>query len=658
MLLLLALSACTGKQPADDGPELCESCDDTSGDTTTDSDTGDSDSGDSGTGDSDSGESGADDSGDTLPPLVPPRVILFVGDGMGFPHVRGGGIYAYGAEGSLVMETLPNQGRLLTASLTGVTDSAAGATALSSGVKTWNYVVGMDRELAPVTTILEEARSRGLAVGVVTTDTLTGATPSSFYAHTDSRGNTTDIAEQLVAEPPDVVFGGGLAALREGFSTADVQFVETRTAFKEATPDGRPFIGLFADWTLPYVDQGYVDQPTLAEMTAVAIDVLDDDPDGFFLIVEGARIDHASHANDDDRVHLETAAFDEAVTVASDWAEGLDVTPTIVVTADHECGGLEVLGGGPAGTIPESEWRWGNHTNADIPVFAMGDLTAVFDGQRLDNTWVHAVLLAAVTGAATVTAPLESLLVDGRTTDLGAPVTTQLWETSFGAGYNQLDALRVTSDTDGLWVGVDGVFEYGENAVLLLVDLDYGAGTGWGADETTLEDTDGQLDALVTAMPYTSGVPGLGFDLVFGTIGAEELATGDLSEVGGVRGLHGEWGSAEDYWWLYGTSNFDDGNLADGAPARDADATGATTGGWELQLPWFTVYPAGLPPEGMSVAIVAVLLNADGTIASNQALPPFAEGTLAGGATVFLESAVRIELDGSGVPVGPASVVP
>jgi alkaline phosphatase len=657
MLLFLTLLACSGKEPVADGP--CAGCDDTSTpDTDTGADTDETDTVEIDTDETDTDETAGDDTGDTLPPLVPARVILFIGDGMGFPHVKGGGIYAYGAEGSLVMETLPNRGRLLTASLSGVTDSAAGATALSAGIKTWNNVVAMDSEFAPVTTVLEEARARGLAVGVVTTDTLTGATPSSFYAHTDSRGNTTEIVEQLVADPPDVVLGGGLSVLRVPFAVADVQFVETRTALEAATPDGRPFIGLFANGTLPFVSEGYVDQPTLAEMTAFALDALDDDPDGFFLIVEGARIDHASHANDNDYVHVETAALDEAVAVALRWAEGLDAEPTIVVTADHECGGLEVLGSGPAGTIPESDWRWGGHTNADIPVFAMGGLTTVFDGQRLDNTWVHSVLLAGVQGASTVTAPVESLLVDGRTTDLGAAVTTQLWETTFGPGFNQLDALRFTSDTDGLWVGVDGVFEYGENAVLLLVDMDYGAGTGWGADGTTLEDTDGRVDTLITSMPYTSGLPGLGFDLVFVGIGAEELGMGDLSEVAGLRGLHGAWGSAEDYWWLYGSSNFDDGNVANGAPALDAAPVGTTIGGWEVHLPWFTIFPDGLPAEGMTVAVVAVLLNADGSVASNQALPPYPTGTQPGDTTVLLESVVRIDLDGSGVPLGPATLAP
>ncbi len=643
MISFLGLLACTGPEPVEDATP-CVACADSA-----EGDTGPGDTGDTGD---------TDDTDDTGPAGAAPRVILFIGDGMGLPHVRGGGLYAYGAEGALVMESLPYTGRLLTASLTGVTDSAAGATALSSGVKTWNYVVGLDADGEPVETVLERARARGLAVGVVTTDTLAGATPSAFYAHTGSRGDTEEIAAQLVAEPPDVVLGGGAGLLEEPFATVDVQAVWTRDELYAAVPDGRPFVGLFADYTLPYVVDGYDGQPTLAEMTAYAIDRLEDDPDGFFLVVEGARIDHASHSNDGERVHQETAALDEAVAVAATWAAGQDVSPTIVVTADHECGGLEVSGGGTSGTVPDSEWRWREHTNSDVPVFGLGPLAAVFDGQRLDNTWVHSVLRAAIDGATVVTAPIESLLVDGRTDDLGPPVATQAWETSFGVGFNQLDALRVTADSDGLWIGVDGVYEYGDNAVLLLLDLDYGAGTGWGADGTTLDDTEGTLDTLLTTMPYTSGLDGLGFDLAFGSIGAEELGIGDLSEETGTRGLHDPWGSAEDYWWLHGQSNFDFGNIANGGVAADAGATGETAGGWELHVPWYTVFPAGLPAEGLTVGVVAVLANADGTLASNQALPPLPTGIQPGDSVVYLESVVRIVVDGAGVPLGPASVVP
>ncbi len=669
MFLLLALAACDAPAPgkAEPLPSLDDDDDtapDTDGDTDdTDSDTADTDTetGPDDTNDTVDTSDSDDDTDDTAAPLRTPRVILFVGDGMGFPHVEGGGLYAYGASGTLVMEGLPYAGRLLTASLSGTTDSAAGATALATGHKTWNNVVGMDGDYVSVTSVLEEARSRGLAVGVVSTDAMTGATPASFFAHVYSRGDRLEIADQLAANPPEVVLGGGSNDLAGPFAAVDAQVVTSRSELYAAARDGRPFIGMFAAETLPYVADAYGDQPSLAEMTAYALDVLDDDPDGFFLVVEGARIDHASHGNDGARVHQETAAFDDAVGAAVTWATGGAYDPTVLVTADHECGGLDVVGGaGSAGTPPDSEWRWGQHTNADIPVFGMGPLAGTIDGQRLDNTWVHAVLDAAVRGADSVTAPTESLLVDGRTTDLGAPVATQTWESSFGVGYNQLDALRVTADEDGLRVGVDGVFEFGGNAVLVLIDVDYGAGTGWGADAAaTLSDEDGRLDALITALPYASGVGGLGFELVFASVGGEEITLGDLMEEAGVRGLPGAWGASDDYWWLLGQSNFDDGNLsASASPAADAAGTGLTENGWEMLLPWGEIYGAGLPPDGLSVAVVAVLTNGEGTYASNQALPSLTTGDEPGSSTVLLESAALLEVDAAGVARGPAVLVP
>jgi alkaline phosphatase len=577
---------------------------------------------------------------------------------MGLEHIAGGGLFAYGAAGTLVMESLPHRGQLLTASLTGVTDSAAGATALATGQKTWNDVVGMDRDFAPLTTVLEDARARGLAVGVVTTDTLTGATPASFFAHTENRGNREDIAAQLVASAPDVVFGGGGADLGDLLASADVQLVTTATELSAVVRDGRPLFGVFAESTFPYVADGYGDQPSLAEMTRHALDALEEDPDGFFLVVEGSRIDHASHGNDGERVHQETAAFDDAVGAAVTWASEGGFDPTLVVTADHECGGLEVSGGGSAGVVPASEWRWGQHTNADVAVFGSGPHTDVLHEQRLDNTWVHAVLAAAVADADRVTGPATRHLADGRTDDLGPVIVTQVWETDFGVGYNQLDALRISADEFGLWVGVDGVFEVGENAVVLLVDVDFGEGTGLGAEDSFVEDETGLLDSVISRIPLAIGVEGLGFDLAFGAVGAEEVAVDEVRDVGGLRGLSGAWGGSGDYWWLYGTSNFDHGNLSGPARAEDAAGTGLTENGWEVWLPWAELYPSGLPPEGLSLGVVAVLVNEDGTYVSNQALPPLETGSGSGEGVILLPAAVRLDVDASGLPLGAASVTP
>ena len=294
-----------------------------------------------------------------------------------------------------------------------------------------------------------------MATGVVTTDTVTGATPAAFLVHWQDRHDYGEIAAQEAAAFPDVLLGGGALYLTP--LLGDTPYV-TDAAGLAAAGEG-PLLGLFADDSLPYVYDGLGDAPSLAEMTAAALEHLAADPDGFFLMVEGARIDHGSHLDDEDRVHPETAAFDAAVAVGVDWAADQDDV-TLIVTADHECGGMQVAETGTPGETPETSWRWGAHTNADAPIFAMGDLAAGFDGERLDGLWVNAVLAAAIEQRAVVE-PHIVPLVDGWLDDIGDPVTVQTLDTDYGAGFDQLDAMRVTADADGVRVGIDGVFEIG-----------------------------------------------------------------------------------------------------------------------------------------------------------------------------------------------------
>ena len=158
----------------------------------------------------------------------PPRVILFIGDGMGPEHIAGGGLYANGEAGTLRMESLPVQGRLRTASLDGLTDSAASGTALSTGVKTTNGRLGMTREGDVVQNALELASGLGLSTGVITTDNLWGATPSSFLVHEPSRYDGGAISRAIALALPDLLFGGGGGLLAPELETLDIQGLATR----------------------------------------------------------------------------------------------------------------------------------------------------------------------------------------------------------------------------------------------------------------------------------------------------------------------------------------------------------------------------------------------------------------------------------------------
>lgn len=604
------------------------------------------------------GDSAAPDTGgsDTAPPPpAPPRVVLFIGDGMGLEHVAGGGLYATGARDGLGFARAPVRGRVRTASLSGLTDSAAAATTLAAGVKTWNGRIGLDAAGAPVTTVVDRARARGMATGVVTTDTLLGATPAAFLVHTESRNDAVEIAAQLAAGLPDVLLGGGRAALAPVVDRAAVQVVEDPAALAAAPADGRPLLGLLAPATLPFVVEGDPTAPPLADLATAALDRLLPDPDGFLLIVEGARIDHAAHLNRTDAVHLETAALGAAVDAVRARLDADGAPYLLLVTADHECGGLRVPETGAAGVVPPSTWRWGDHTNTEVGVYAWGAPAEVLHDAVVDNTALHAVLQAAIEGTPPVL-PAPGRLADGALTDLGDPVVTQAWPTDFGAGWNQLDALRVTTDATGLWVGIDGVFDDDANAVLVLIDLDPGAGTGLGAG-LTLADPSADLDALLSDLAVDVAVPGVGFDAALASVAVSDVRRGAPLPTGGLRLFAPPHGTADDLWWMDAAINHDFSRVARGGPAAAAGPTGVPSGaGLEAVLPWESLFPDGLPADGAALALVAALVQAPGGRPSNQALPPFPSGAAPAG-PLPVRAVVTLAVDATGALQGAPAVL-
>lgn len=287
----------------------------------------------------------------------PRNVILFVSDGCGpasFTLARDFLRYKNGTE-RLVIDNLLVGSIRTYATDSRVTDSAAGATAFACGVKTYNGAIAVDTLQAPVATLLEAAEARGMATGLVATSRITHATPAAFAAHVLSRSMESEIAEQELAHNVDVFFGGGLdyflpldaegrredgRNLLTEAEAAGYQVVRNREGFDAV--DQAPVLGLFAGSHMDYeIDRDPAQQPSLAEMTAKAIDLLKDDPDGFFLMVEGSRIDHAAHGNDA-AAHLhDILAFDEAISAALAFADG-DKQTLIVSTSDHETGGLSL----------------------------------------------------------------------------------------------------------------------------------------------------------------------------------------------------------------------------------------------------------------------------------------------------------------------------
>jgi alkaline phosphatase len=344
------------------------------------------------------------------------NVIYLLGDGMGRTHVTAGRDRFYGADGRLVMETLPAVGQVATYAIgknSGqpgatdfvpeyVTDSASSATAWASGVKTYNAALGVDGKGAVVPTLMELAKRAGYGTGNVSTAEITDATPASQMSHALARGcqgpeysaaacqdteitgsalptsdiRVTPIADQIARNgTADVILGGGLSrfdaedeqALKsQGYSilgSPATQAVATRAELSQAR--GPKVFGLFNKGNLT-VERAKrlapgtpgAAEPSLPELTSKAISLLSRQKrsgKGFYLQVEGALIDKRSHANDAAQTLDEIKAFDDAVKVARDFA-AKDRNTLVIVTADHECAGFSII---EQGTITNAE--------ADVP---------------------------------------------------------------------------------------------------------------------------------------------------------------------------------------------------------------------------------------------------------------------------------------------------
>ncbi len=332
---------------------------------------------------------------------MPTNVIVFIGDGMGYGQIAAAGLYANGASGTLSFEAFPHQAQVTTASADSpITDSAAAATAMATGYKVSNGVISVARpgDGRQLQTVLEQAAAAGKATGLVTTTYISHATPAAFAAHEPSRGNYGQIAQDYLRQTrPNVLFGGSLYLSESDAAAAGYSVVKDAAQLQALDTDSADFVsGQFAAGNMTYeFDRGpAATEPHLSEMTAVALSLLDNDPQGFFLMVEGGRIDHAAHAHDLERTIGETLEFSRAVRTAVDWAgRSLQSDTLILVTADHETGGLNILADGEAGRYPYVAWTSAGHTGANVPIYAWGSNSEWVTGV-MDNTWIHHVMTA------------------------------------------------------------------------------------------------------------------------------------------------------------------------------------------------------------------------------------------------------------------------
>ncbi|MCK4911616.1 MAG: alkaline phosphatase [Thermodesulfovibrionales bacterium] len=312
---------------------------------------------------------------------------------MGTEQVKAGALYT---GGPLSFEGFPRTGTLNTASAESIiTDSAAAATAMAAGMKVMNGVLSirLPGDARKLETVLELFKAEGKSVGLVTTTYVTHATPAAFASHAASRSDFHSIAQQYLGNPlPEVLMGGSKHVTPKMASKAGYYVVTNKEELGSPDADKAKLLaGLFGKGHMPYERDATGDLPHLSEMVEAAIEILSQDPDGFFLMVEGGRIDHAGHANDIERLVAEVAEFSNSVSAVLQWTARHPDT-LMIVTADHETGGLRVLEESGSGHAPRVSWATSGHTAALVPVYARGPGAERIQ-PVMDNTEIHRALL-------------------------------------------------------------------------------------------------------------------------------------------------------------------------------------------------------------------------------------------------------------------------
>ncbi len=325
------------------------------------------------------------------------NIILLIGDGMGLTQISSAFYFK---------ETLPhfarfnNIGLMKTSSTVRITDSAAGATAFSAGEKTYNGAIGVNSDTASITTIVEILSDENWKTGVISTSSITHATPASFYAHVKSRAMEEEIAAQLSTSEIDFIAGGGLRFFADSSRTDGRDYLKTlasngfsihsETLSDEIASDEK-YAFLLADDALPTMMEGRGN--FLPQATNLALGYLSANNDNFFLMVEGSQIDWGGHANNTDYLVSEMIDFDEAIGIALDFAEK-DGNTLVIVTADHETGGFTLSSGETYNEI-KGTFSTGGHSTTLIPVAAYGPGSELFRG-IYENTEIFHKMMRAI----------------------------------------------------------------------------------------------------------------------------------------------------------------------------------------------------------------------------------------------------------------------
>lgn len=324
------------------------------------------------------------------------NIILLIGDGMGVSQIYAG---MTTKKEPLNIEQFKIAGFSKTYSASDyITDSGAGGTAIATGYKTYNKAIGVDKDTIPRKSILEYAEENGKATGLVATSQVTHATPASFIAHQKQRYMYEEIAEDFLITDIDVFIGGGLDHFSKRKDSVDLT-VELRNKGYHVAYNQSEFndiqegklAGLLYDNAPPRYSEGRGEM--LVNATSKAIELLSQNENGFFLMIEGSQIDWGAHDNNTEYVVEEMIDFDNAIGIALDFANQNKNT-LVIVTADHETGGMGLNKGNLIAHEISAGYTSGNHTGVMVPVFAFGPGAEDFGGIQENTDLFHKMFSA------------------------------------------------------------------------------------------------------------------------------------------------------------------------------------------------------------------------------------------------------------------------
>lgn len=324
-----------------------------------------------------------------------PNIILMIGDGMGLTQISAG---MYANENRTVLEEFDHIGLSKTHSADQlITDSAASGTAMAAGVKTLNGVVGIDANNINKPSILELSKKQGYATALLATSSIVHATPASFYAKVSSRRMYEEIALQLSEHDVDLFVGGGekyFIKREDGRNLKNemeaYEFVSSIREFEKSTSDKIGF--LTYEGEPPSLIGGR--RPSLEELTQISLEKMNAKQKPFFMMIEGSQIDWGGHANELNYVVSEFIEFNKAINTVLEFAKAKGNT-LIIVTADHETGGLTLDSGNLKKAKVKGNFGTGGHSATMVPVFSYGPNSELFSG-IYENTAIFDKMLETI----------------------------------------------------------------------------------------------------------------------------------------------------------------------------------------------------------------------------------------------------------------------